>query len=77
MIPLSLLHSGERAMIQKVSGSQEVRTHLKDMGFVSGCDVDVISSLGGNIIVTVKGTRVALGSDMASKIFVGGAYENA
>lgn len=71
MLPLSLLSNGESAMVERISGSQEIRNHLKDMGFVSGSDVDVVSSLGGNLIVNIKGSRVALGSDMASRIYVG------
>jgi len=70
MMPLTLVASGENAMVRRVGGSPEVRSHLEDMGFVAGSGVNVVSALGGNLIVTVKGVRVAIGKDMASKIMV-------
>lgn len=71
MMPLSLVSSGESAMVRRVGGTPKVRSHLEDLGFVSGSDVSVVSSLSGNLIVSVKGVRVAIGRDMASKIMVG------
>ena len=70
-MPLSLIGSGESAMVRRVGGSPEMKSHLEDMGFVAGSEVNVVSSLGGNLIVTIKGVRVAIGNDMASKIMVG------
>ena len=48
-----------------------MKSHLEDMGFVAGSEVTVVSQFEGNLIVTVKGVRVAIGKDMASKIMVG------
>lgn len=70
MMPLTLLGNGDVAMVKRVGGNPETRSHLEDMGFVGGSEVNVVSSLEGNLIVTVKGVRVAIGKDMASKIFV-------
>ncbi len=71
MMPLSLSSIGEETMIRKIGGSSEVRSHLQDMGFVPGGEVKVVSEIGGNIIVSVKESRVALSKELASKIFVG------
>lgn len=71
MMPLSLSSPGDEAMIRKVGGSNEIRTHLQDMGFVPGGEVKVVSENGGNIIVSIKESRVALSKELASKIFVG------
>jgi len=54
----------------KVGGKEEVRKFLENLGFVDGTVVTVVSSLGGNMILKVKDSRVALGRDMASKIQV-------
>lgn len=70
MMPLTLANIGEESMIQRVSGSQEVKKHLEDLGFVPGGSVTVVSALGGNIIVKVKEARVAISEEMAQKILI-------
>ncbi len=70
MLPLSLAQQGEENIIKRVGGNQEVKKHLEDLGFVVGGEVTVINSLGGNVIVNVKDTRVAISEEMARKIMV-------
>ena len=60
MIPLVLANAGEENIIIKVGGSAEVRKHLADLGFVPGGTVSIISEIGGNLIVNVKDSRVAI-----------------
>lgn len=69
-MPLSMVEEGEPKTIVKVGGKEEVRKFLESLGFVDGTVVTVVSSLGGNMILKVKDSRVALGRDMASKIQV-------
>ena len=70
MMPLTLANIGEENMIRRVGGKQEVKKHLEDLGFVAGSRVTVISMLGGNVIVNVKESRVAVSREMAKKIMV-------
>ena len=70
MMPLSLVGAGEEVMIHRIGGKAEVKTHLEDLGFVAGGNVTVISMAGGNLIVNVKGSRVAVSKEMATKIMV-------
>ena len=70
VMPLSLANIGEENMIRKIGGSPEVRAHLGDLGFVPGGTVAVVSRLGGNLIVNVKESRVAISEEMARKIMV-------
>lgn len=70
MMPLTFANIGEENMVKKIGGSAEVRAHLADMGFVPGGSVTVISTMGGNLIVNVKETRVAISKEMANKIMV-------
>lgn len=69
-MPLSMVEEGEPKTIVKVGGKEEVRKFLENLGSVDGTVVTVVSSLGGNMILKVKDSRVALGRDMASKIQV-------
>ncbi len=70
MIPLVFADSGEEQIIKKIGGSDEVKRHLETLGFNTGSAVTVISSLGGNIIVKVKESRIAINEEMARKIMV-------
>ena len=70
MMPLSLAGIGDENIIQRIGGSPEVRSHLSDMGFVAGGNVTVVTAIGGNLIVNVKDSRVAISKEMAAKILV-------
>jgi len=70
LIPLVFATSGEEQIIKKIGGSDEVKRHLENLGFNAGSAVTVISSLGGNIIVKVKESRIAINEEMARKIMV-------
>ena len=69
-MPLVFADVGEEQIIKKVGGSQEMKQHLADMGFVPGGGVTVVSTIGGNVIVKVKESRVAISKEMAQRIFV-------
>ena len=70
MMPLSMVKEGEPNIIKKVGGKEETRKFLENLGFVTGGTVTVISQTGGNMIVNVKDSWVAIGKDMANKIMV-------
>ena len=70
MMPLTLAEVGEAQIIRKVGGKPEVRTHLENLGFVAGGTVTVINTIGGNVIVNVKDSRIAISREMAQKIMV-------
>ena len=70
MMPLALANRGEANIIKKIGGTPEVKKHLENLGFVVGGDVTVVNSLGGNLIVNVKESRVALSREMSQKIMV-------
>lgn len=70
MMPLSMVKEGEPSIIRKVGGREETRRFLENLGFVAGGTVTVVSEIGGNMIVHVKDSRVAIGKDMANKIMV-------
>ena len=69
-MPLTMVKAGESNVIKKVGGKEETKRFLENLGFVTGGTVTVISEIGGNMIVNVKDSRVAIGKDMANKILV-------
>lgn len=69
-MPLTMAVAGERNLIRKVGGKQEVRKHLEHLGFIAGNDVTVISDIGGNLIVHVQEDRIAISREMAGKIMI-------
>ncbi len=69
-MPLTMAKPGETVTIRKITGKDEVRQHLAELGFVVDQVVTVISELGGNLILQVKGSRVALDRTMANRIMI-------
>ena len=69
-MPLTFAPSGQQAVVQEIHGKDETKRFLESLGFVVGDPVTVISQMGGNLIVNVKDTRVALSQSMANRIMV-------
>lgn len=70
MIPLNFAEIGKECIIKKIGGSLDVKKHLENLGFSIGGNATVINTVGGNVIVKVKESRVALDSKMANKIMI-------
>lgn len=70
MMPLTMTNPGEPVTIKKIGGKEETRKFLENLGFVVGGSVEVVSDIGGNLIVNVKDSRIAIGKDLANKIMV-------
>ena len=69
-MPLTLAEVGEENIIRRIGGKQEVKAHLENLGFVVGGAVTVINTIGGNVIVNVKESRIAVSKEMAQKIMI-------
>ena len=70
-MPLLLAKEGESNLIKKVTGKEETRLFLEKLGFVAGAAITIVSSIGGNLIVNVKDSRVAIDKNMAKGIIIG------
>ncbi len=70
MIPLTASGNGDTGTIMKITGKDDVRQRLAEMGFVMGARVAVLSEISGNMILEVKHSRVALDRTMAARILV-------
>ena len=70
MMPFVFADVGESYIIKKVSGSPELKEHMENLGFVPGAEITAVTQTGGNLIVNIKESRVAVSEEMAKKIFV-------
>ncbi len=69
-MPLTMVGRGEQVNIQKITGKDEVRQHLAELGFVVDSTVIVVNEIAGNLILQVKASRIALDKTMANRIMV-------
>lgn len=67
-MPLSLVKAGETVKVSRVKGNEDMKHHLKDLGFVEGNEVHVVSSSGANLIVTILGARFGLDTKVAQHV---------
>ncbi|MCI6037087.1 MAG: FeoA family protein [Candidatus Limiplasma sp.] len=70
MMPLGMANVGDVNIIKQINGRDDVRQHLAELGFVPGAEISVVSELGGNLILSVKESRIALDKTMAMRIMV-------
>lgn len=70
MVPLSMFRSGETVRIRKITGKDDIRQHLAEMGFVVDSDITVVTENSGNLILQVKESRVALDKTLANRILI-------
>lgn len=71
MMPLTMAKAGETVTIRKITGKDEVRLHLAELGFVVDSQVTIVNEIAGNLIVQVKESRLALDKMMANRIMIG------
>ena len=70
MMPLGMASVGDTNTIRKITGRDEVRQHLAELGFVVGAEVWGGSEMGANMIRSIKDSRIALDKTMAMRIMV-------
>lgn len=67
-MPLSIARPGETVTIRKITGKDEIRQHLAELGFVVEESITVVSEIGGNLILQVKDSRIALDRSLANRV---------
>lgn len=70
IMALSMALKGETKTIQRFIGKEDVVTRLREMGFVPGERVEVLGQNPSGLILLVKGVRLALDRNLASRIIV-------
>ena len=71
MMPLTMAKAGDTVTIRKITGKDEVRLHLAELGFVVDSQVTIVNEIAGNLIVQVKESRLALDKTMENRIMIG------
>ena len=69
-MPLTMAEIGKVSVINRVNGNEETRRFLENLGFVAGTEVTVLSEMGGNVIVSIKNSRIAVNAEMARHIMI-------
>ena len=69
-MPLPMAKPGETVTIRKITGKDEVRQHLAELGFVVDGSVTVVSEIAGNLILQVKESRIALDRTLANRVMI-------
>ena len=76
MFPLTMAKVGEKGQMKRISGKDEVKVHLAELGFVVNNEVTVVNRMGDNLIVQVHDSRIAIDSTLAKRIFIQGDEED-
>ena len=69
-MPLTMAPLGTVSVIKRITGKDDTRQFLEKLGFVVGGTVTVVSQMGGNMIVNIKDTRIAIDRSMANRIMI-------
>ena len=69
-MPLFMAQTGKEYLIKKISGNEKITHHLKDLGFVEGCSLSIVTIMNGNLIIQIKDSRIALSRELAEKIII-------
>lgn len=70
MVPLTMAQKGEALNIKRITGKDETQRHLAELGLIVGEDVTVIAELAGNLIINIKGSRIAIDKVLANRIMI-------
>ncbi|HHY26201.1 MAG TPA: ferrous iron transport protein A [Desulfitobacterium dehalogenans] len=68
LMPLAMVTPGEDVKVISIKGRDNTKRFLENLGFVEGAVIAVVTELAGNVIVSVKDTRVAVNKAMATRI---------
>ena len=69
-MPLTFATVGQQNIIKRIGGSAETKKFLQTLGFVVRSEITVVNEIGGNVIVNIKESRVAISKEMANKIMI-------
>ena len=69
-MPISLANPCETLTIKRLGGSEKIKMHLRNLGFIEGEPIMIINKINQNVIVKIKGVSLAITYELANKIFV-------
>ena len=69
-MPLTYAEVGKKCVVKKIGGNPQTKRFLESLGFTEGSAVTVVNEIGGNVIVNIRESRVAVSKEMAVKILI-------
>ena len=69
-MPIYLADCNVDLIVQRISGSDKIKRHLQELGFVVGETVQVVNKVNDNVIVKVKGVTLGISHELAKRILV-------
>ena len=69
-MPIVFAPLNEQLVITKVSLDDKTKKRLESLGILVNAKINILSSIGGNVIVLIKSSRLARDKNIATKIFV-------
>lgn len=67
---LTMAPVGKNVRIHRITGKDETRRQLVNLGFVEGSDISLVSQNEGNMIIKVKDSRIAIDRSLSNRIIV-------
>ena len=69
-MPIYFAELHKNLTIKQITGSDKVKSHLENLGFIIGESVMLINKVDDNVIVKIKGVSMAISQELAKRILV-------
>ena len=69
-MPICFADCDQQVKIQRITGSDKIKNHLKNLGFTIGENVYVVNKVNNNIILKIKGVTLAVSEELARRIII-------
>ena len=69
-MPLTMLEPGKEAIVNRCQAKESTKKFLEGLGIMPGVVISVVSEMSGNLIVNVKGSRLAINKGVAQQLMV-------
>ena len=69
-MPIVLAPTNQDLKVVRIAADDKVKKHLESLGITVNGELTVLSSSGGTVVIKIKDGRIALDSELSTKIFV-------
>ena len=69
-MPIYMAPDGQDVTVKQVTGTDKIKKHLENLGFVSGVECLVVNHVAQNVIIKIKGVSLAVSHDLAKRILI-------
>lgn len=68
--PLAMAAINEQVYLESIKGGKKMLRRLSALGLTPGVELNVVQNTGGALLLSVRGSRIALGRGMAHRVMV-------